>query len=137
MFFFFKELGLLTNLCFSLLLMTKIYILLVLIRPLMINDNNLQYWYAIHFHLAFVYPTVFKNTHQDCIFFPTDSLLIDYQFTFSLLQEDDRHYTAINFIANPEQVRRWFNFYNIIIFISSATKLSSFIVILPLIIITQ
>ncbi|XP_036078037.1 attractin-like protein 1 isoform X5 [Rousettus aegyptiacus] len=31
------------------------------------------------------------------------SLLIDYQFTFSLLQEDDRHYTAINFIANPEQ----------------------------------
>ncbi|MBZ3871502.1 Attractin-like protein 1 [Sciurus carolinensis] len=33
----------------------------------------------------------------------TDSLLIDYQFTFSLLQEDDRHHTAINFIANPEQ----------------------------------
>ncbi|KAG2462460.1 ATRN1 protein, partial [Polypterus senegalus] len=32
-----------------------------------------------------------------------DSLLIDYQFTFSLLQEDDRHYTAINFMANPEQ----------------------------------
>ncbi|KAK2530650.1 hypothetical protein Q9233_006211 [Columba guinea] len=32
-----------------------------------------------------------------------DSLLIDYQFTFSLLQEDDRHHTAINFIANPEQ----------------------------------
>ncbi|KAG8135587.1 hypothetical protein E2320_008602, partial [Naja naja] len=31
------------------------------------------------------------------------SLLIDYQFTFSLLQEDDRHHTAINFIANPEQ----------------------------------
>ncbi|XP_073210368.1 attractin-like protein 1 isoform X4 [Lepidochelys kempii] len=31
------------------------------------------------------------------------SLLIDYQFTFSLLQEDDRHFTAINFIANPEQ----------------------------------
>ncbi|KAF7253465.1 Attractin-like protein 1 [Varanus komodoensis] len=30
-------------------------------------------------------------------------LLIDYQFTFSLLQEDDRHHTAINFIANPEQ----------------------------------
>jgi len=29
--------------------------------------------------------------------------LIDYQFTFSLLQEDDRHHTAINFIANPEQ----------------------------------
>ncbi|XP_077114034.1 attractin-like protein 1 isoform X1 [Ranitomeya variabilis] len=31
------------------------------------------------------------------------SLLIDYQFTFSLIQEDDRHHTAINFIANPEQ----------------------------------
>lgn len=33
-----------------------------------------------------------------------DNLLIDYQFTFSLLQEDDRHYTAINFMATPEQV---------------------------------
>ncbi|MGH0160302.1 UNVERIFIED_CONTAM: hypothetical protein FKN15_039103 [Acipenser sinensis] len=32
-----------------------------------------------------------------------DSLLIDYQFTFSLLQDDDKHYTAINFMANPEQ----------------------------------
>ncbi|XP_043911831.1 attractin-like protein 1 [Protopterus annectens] len=31
------------------------------------------------------------------------SLLIDYQFTFSLFQDDDRHYTAINFMANPEQ----------------------------------
>ncbi|XP_033882072.3 attractin-like protein 1 isoform X1 [Acipenser ruthenus] len=31
------------------------------------------------------------------------SLLIDYQFTFSLLQDDDKHYTAINFMANPEQ----------------------------------
>ncbi|KAM6956454.1 attractin-like protein 1 [Aplochiton taeniatus] len=31
------------------------------------------------------------------------NLLIDYQFTFSLLQEDDHHYTAINFMANPEQ----------------------------------
>uniref|UniRef100_A0A674MTV0 Attractin like 1 n=1 Tax=Takifugu rubripes TaxID=31033 RepID=A0A674MTV0_TAKRU len=31
------------------------------------------------------------------------NLLIDYQFTFSLLQEDDRHYTAINFMATPEQ----------------------------------
>lgn len=40
------------------------------------------------------------------LFFLTDSLLIDYQFTFSLLQEDDRHHTAINFIANPEQVRK-------------------------------
>ncbi|CAB1343763.1 unnamed protein product [Coregonus sp. 'balchen'] len=32
-----------------------------------------------------------------------DNLLIDYQFTFSLLQEDDHHYTAINFMATPEQ----------------------------------
>uniref|UniRef100_A0A4W3JFP1 Laminin EGF-like domain-containing protein n=1 Tax=Callorhinchus milii TaxID=7868 RepID=A0A4W3JFP1_CALMI len=31
-------------------------------------------------------------------------LLIDYQFTFSLIQDDDRHYTAINFMATPEQV---------------------------------
>ncbi|ERE80945.1 attractin [Cricetulus griseus] len=36
------------------------------------------------------------------------SLLIDYQFTFSLLQEDDRHHTAINFIANPEQYQSYF-----------------------------
>lgn len=34
----------------------------------------------------------------------TDNLLIDYQFTFSLIQEDDNHYTAINFMASPEQV---------------------------------
>uniref|UniRef100_A0A7N8Y458 Attractin-like 1b n=1 Tax=Mastacembelus armatus TaxID=205130 RepID=A0A7N8Y458_9TELE len=33
----------------------------------------------------------------------TDNLLIDYQFTFSLIQEDDNHYTAINFMASPEQ----------------------------------
>lgn len=39
------------------------------------------------------------------VFFPwTDNLLIDYQFTFSLIQEDDNHYTAINFMASPEQV---------------------------------
>uniref|UniRef100_A0A8C4GLF4 Attractin-like 1a n=1 Tax=Dicentrarchus labrax TaxID=13489 RepID=A0A8C4GLF4_DICLA len=31
------------------------------------------------------------------------NLLIDYQFTFSLLQEDDRYYTAINFMATPDQ----------------------------------
>lgn len=36
----------------------------------------------------------------------TDTLLIDYQFTFSLSQEDDRYYTAINFVATPEEVRR-------------------------------
>ncbi|XP_014878047.1 attractin, partial [Poecilia latipinna] len=32
------------------------------------------------------------------------TLLIDYQFTFSLSQEDDRYYTAINFVATPEEV---------------------------------
>ncbi|XP_072559893.1 attractin-like protein 1 [Paramormyrops kingsleyae] len=34
------------------------------------------------------------------------NLLIDYQFTFSLLQEDDHHYTAINFMATPEQTNK-------------------------------
>ncbi|KAK9964596.1 hypothetical protein ABG768_005759 [Culter alburnus] len=34
------------------------------------------------------------------------NLLIDYQFTFSLLQEDDQHYTAINFMANPEETNK-------------------------------
>uniref|UniRef100_A0AAQ4Q4F3 Attractin like 1 n=1 Tax=Gasterosteus aculeatus aculeatus TaxID=481459 RepID=A0AAQ4Q4F3_GASAC len=34
------------------------------------------------------------------------NLLIDYQFTFSLLQEDDRHYTSINFMATPEQANK-------------------------------
>lgn len=62
---------------------------------------------------------VFKQVlkvHIRIVFFSsTDSLLIDYQFTFSLLQEDDRHHTAINFIANPEQVRRSFNFYSVVI----------------------
>ncbi|KAJ3613912.1 hypothetical protein NHX12_020155, partial [Muraenolepis orangiensis] len=31
------------------------------------------------------------------------TLLIDYQFTFSLSQEDDRYYIAINFVATPEE----------------------------------
>uniref|UniRef100_A0A8C6T4C4 Attractin-like 1a n=1 Tax=Neogobius melanostomus TaxID=47308 RepID=A0A8C6T4C4_9GOBI len=31
------------------------------------------------------------------------NLLMDYQFTFSLLQDDDRYYTTINFMATPEQ----------------------------------
>lgn len=39
-----------------------------------------------------------------CLIFYIDNLLIDYQFTFSLIQEDDNHYTAINFMASPEQV---------------------------------
>ncbi|XP_053314088.1 attractin isoform X2 [Spea bombifrons] len=34
------------------------------------------------------------------------TLLIDYQFTFSLSQEDDRYYTAINFVATPEEHNR-------------------------------
>uniref|UniRef100_A0A8C7ZJ54 Attractin n=1 Tax=Oryzias sinensis TaxID=183150 RepID=A0A8C7ZJ54_9TELE len=34
------------------------------------------------------------------------TLLIDYQFTFSLSQEDDRYYTAINFVATPEEANR-------------------------------
>uniref|UniRef100_A0A8C6XY71 Attractin n=1 Tax=Naja naja TaxID=35670 RepID=A0A8C6XY71_NAJNA len=35
-----------------------------------------------------------------------NTLLIDYQFTFSLSQEDDRYYTAINFVATPEEQNR-------------------------------
>ncbi|KAG2465647.1 ATRN protein, partial [Polypterus senegalus] len=35
-----------------------------------------------------------------------DTLLIDYQFTFSLSQDDDRYYTAINFVATPEEQNR-------------------------------
>ncbi|XP_042565745.1 attractin-like [Clupea harengus] len=34
------------------------------------------------------------------------TLLIDYQFTFSLSQEDDRYYTAINFAFTPEKLNR-------------------------------
>ncbi|XP_078717801.1 attractin isoform X3 [Lampetra fluviatilis] len=34
------------------------------------------------------------------------SLLIDYQFTFSLSLEDDKHYTSINFMATPEESNR-------------------------------
>uniref|UniRef100_A0AAY4ETR7 Attractin n=1 Tax=Denticeps clupeoides TaxID=299321 RepID=A0AAY4ETR7_9TELE len=34
------------------------------------------------------------------------TLLIDYQFTFSLSQEDDRYYTAINFVVSPEEQNR-------------------------------
>ncbi|KAF5894841.1 attractin isoform X1, partial [Clarias magur] len=34
------------------------------------------------------------------------TLLIDYQFTFSLTQEDDRYYTAINFVATPDEQNR-------------------------------
>uniref|UniRef100_A0A671L195 Attractin-like protein 1 n=1 Tax=Sinocyclocheilus anshuiensis TaxID=1608454 RepID=A0A671L195_9TELE len=34
------------------------------------------------------------------------NLLIDYQFTFSLLQEDDQHYTTINFMATPEETNK-------------------------------
>uniref|UniRef100_A0A8C2Q589 Attractin n=1 Tax=Cyprinus carpio TaxID=7962 RepID=A0A8C2Q589_CYPCA len=34
------------------------------------------------------------------------TLLIDYQFTFSLSQEDDRYYAAINFVATPDEQNR-------------------------------
>ncbi|TSW48764.1 Attractin [Bagarius yarrelli] len=34
------------------------------------------------------------------------TLLIDYQFTFSLTQEDDSYYTAINFVATPDEQNR-------------------------------
>lgn len=44
----------------------------------------------------------FLNIH---VFLSIDTLLIDYQFTFSLSQEDDRYYTAINFVATPDEVR--------------------------------
>ncbi|KAG7257316.1 hypothetical protein CRUP_034191, partial [Coryphaenoides rupestris] len=37
----------------------------------------------------------------------TYTLLIDYQFTFSLSQEDDRYYIAINFVATPEELHSW------------------------------
>uniref|UniRef100_A0AAY4AY35 Attractin-like protein 1 n=1 Tax=Denticeps clupeoides TaxID=299321 RepID=A0AAY4AY35_9TELE len=40
---------------------------------------------------------------DQCQLIERNNLLIDYQFTFSLLQEDDHHYTAINFMAQPEQ----------------------------------
>lgn len=47
----------------------------------------------------------FLYSFSSYLSFRTDNLLIDYQFTFSLIQEDDNHYTAINFMASPEQVR--------------------------------
>lgn len=55
---------------------------------------------------ACFYVSAGKMVHLRSLFFLlwTDNLLIDYQFTFSLIQEDDNHYTAINFMASPEQV---------------------------------
>lgn len=50
---------------------------------------------------------MYENLTINNVFLWTDNLLIDYQFTFSLLQEDDQHYTAINFMATPEQVSHW------------------------------
>ncbi|KAK6306803.1 hypothetical protein J4Q44_G00219510 [Coregonus suidteri] len=43
------------------------------------------------------------------------TLLIDYQFTFSLSQEDDRYYTAINFVATPEEQNR-----DLVVFINAS-----------------
>lgn len=48
----------------------------------------------------------FLNSFSLYLSLQTDNLLIDYQFTFSLIQEDDNHYTAINFMASPEQVQK-------------------------------
>lgn len=55
---------------------------------------------------ACFYVSAGNMVHLRSLFFLlwTDNLLIDYQFTFSLIQEDDNHYTAINFMASPEQV---------------------------------
>lgn len=55
---------------------------------------------------ACFYGSAGNMVHLRSLFFLlwTDNLLIDYQFTFSLIQEDDNHYTAINFMASPEQV---------------------------------
>jgi len=64
-------------------------------------------------------------------FSPTliDNLLIDYQFTFSLLQEDDQHYSAINFMATPEEVSEFASsLCNRLYFILSFQKSSTFCV---------
>ncbi len=34
----------------------------------------------------------------------TDNLQIDFQFTFNLSKEDDKHYTQINFMNTPPAV---------------------------------
>lgn len=54
--------------------------------------------------LHLILPLLHKTQCHVFCFFYLDNLLIDYQFTFSLLQEDDHYYTAINFMATPEQV---------------------------------
>uniref|UniRef100_A0A3P9DQ12 Attractin-like 1a n=1 Tax=Maylandia zebra TaxID=106582 RepID=A0A3P9DQ12_9CICH len=52
------------------------------------------------------------------------NLLIDYQFTFSLLQEDDRYYTAINFMPRAVVVKieeKSYSFFNLFLFLSAGT----------------
>ncbi len=36
-----------------------------------------------------------------CVYFLSDELAIDYQFTFNLSKPDDRHFTGINFKNTP------------------------------------
>lgn len=63
-------------------------------NPLQLNLLLSLFVFFLYFHLFSIFPLR-----------PSDNLLIDYQFTFSLLQEDDRYYTSINFMATPEQVK--------------------------------
>lgn len=63
---------------------------------------DLQTWLIRLLFLLFCKPHTQTSGH-----ITSDTLLIDYQFTFSLSQEDDRYYTAINFVATPEEVRLW------------------------------
>ena len=55
---------------------------------------------------------------------PIDTLLIDYQFTFSLSQEDDRYYIAINFVATPEEVGHGELFLPLSFFFSGLSRFS-------------
>lgn len=64
---------------------------------LMSQSNTFPILFLIHFLLSYTQLYFYLQR--------TDTLLIDYQFTFSLSQEDDRYYTAINFVATPDEVR--------------------------------
>ena len=62
-------------------------------------------WNGIDNQGVFLDLLCFISILNTCVFLSLDTLLIDYQFTFSLSQEDDRYYTAINFVATPDEVR--------------------------------
>lgn len=69
--------------------------------------NNSKQFKSVHVFVLSVFDDFFSSVIISSLCISgcfLDNLLIDYQFTFSLLQEDDRHYTAINFMATPEQV---------------------------------